>query len=391
MNITAGDGEAGEYGKLGRLKGCRWRLVPTLAALREFNAEEALRDDNDEEEDEEEDEGGKWVRAVRERGDVAGVEISFEYEKGAGGYAAYLIGPGLLPGGKDGSDGDGDGGEFTHLPLVLTRLPKPLMELLFEYLATTFDTLPVSMGVVEGGSVDEQTGGGWLAAVLEMYMEQTKGRVDKDIALSYKIPRGHGGGIKLITVGLEKGDIARFLKYGVALEQNLSQPGKKRKREDGGATKHPKGPFILAVEKYMESTMGLDARKLDLVKVACGGFVVGGGATGSDAGDKDTKELDAAGPSGRVKIFPPRKGWVRDQDDEDDDEDGRVDEHGRSGEEVAAERFVEELVKLAVRKGGSLGHGAEGVQGVVGADGNGKGKKPKAATGRVPRGRVEIS
>jgi len=305
---------------------------------------------------------GDWVKAVRERGDVAGVEVSFEYERGVGGYIAYLIGPPQK-----------DDGEFTKLPLVLTRLPKLLADVLFEYLAATFDTLALSMGVVEDtNGVDDgngETGVGWLGEMLEMYVEHTEGRVDKDIALTYRIPTGLGSGVKVITAGLEKRDISGFLNYGLALGPRVIWNGKKRKREGDGDVEQSrrKGPFLVAVEKHMESSMSLNASKLVLTKVTCGGFIIGGspsGATvvgGDRGGKKDATELETTEPSGRVKIFVPRKGRV--QGAGRGAGGGCID--GRSGEEAAVEKFMDELIQLATRKGGALrreyGHGSSDI------------------------------
>jgi len=383
VNVTRGDasldGENAEMGKLGRFKGCKWRLVPTLAALREYNVEQALREDEDDDDEEEEDMEGAWAKAVRERGDVAGVEVSFDYERGVGGYVAYLIGP---PQKED--------GEFTKLPLVLTRLPKLLVDVLFEYLAATFDTLALSMGVIEGtsgvGDGNGESGVGWLGEVLEMYVEQTKGRVDKSIALTYRIPTGVGGGVKAITVGLEKGDISGFLNYGAALGPRVTRNVKKRKREGDGDVKQlkRKGPFLLAVEKHMESTMSLDASKLVLTKVTCGGFIVGGAPSGAavangDAdGKKDTTEVEATEPSGRVKMFVSREGQINgvDGDEDQGDVDGRSEE-----EEAVVEKFMDELVQLAIRKGGIARHEyADG----GGDRGTSTGKKSKQTTGKIP-------
>lgn len=396
VNIAStGDGNANssgggaELGKLGRFKGCRWRLVPTIAALREYNAEEALRQDEDDEEEEEEERNIErgWVKAVREKKDVAGVEISFEYERGVGGYVAYLVGLSHT-----------DDSQFTNLPLALTRLPKPLTEVLLEYLGTTFDTLVIPMGVVEGrrgNSENEDDGSSnWLGGILEKYVEHMEGKVDKDIALSYKIPKGQGGGIRIITIGLEKGDIANFLSYGKGLESRGLHTLRKRKREDTVEKQDgkEKGPFILAVEKYIESSMGIDATKLVLVKVACGGFVIGGSlvpATAVDNGEggKDTSNAESMESSSRVKIFIPKKVGIQDEEDED----GNGDAEGRSKEEIIVEDFVKELIQLAIRKrGGIVGVDESGNTSITDGIGIPKGKKPKATTGRIPRGRIEI-
>ena len=383
VNVAKGDAtldeEHGEMGKLGRFKGCKWRLVPTLAALREYNIEQALRENEDDDDEEEEAMEGVWVEAIKERGDVAGVEVSFNYQRGVGGYVAYLIGP---PQNED--------GEFTKLPLVLTRLPKLLMDVLFEYLAATFDTLALSMGVVESTSMmDEEAGAGWLGEMLEMYVEQTKEWVDKDITLTYRMPPGLGSGVKVITVGLEKRDIPGFRNYGMGLVPHVTRNSKKRKREGDGDLKQSrrKGPFLLAVEKHMEGSMSLDASKLVLTKITCGGFVVGGAPSGAAVakegvdGKKDTTEIEAAESSGRVKIFVPRKRRMEGVDGSEDQ--GDVD--GRSGKEAAAEKFIDELIQLAIRKGEVVKHGYDG-----GDIGTSNGKKSKQTVGKIPRGRTEV-
>lgn len=374
--------DIGELGKLGKFKQCKWRLVPTLAALREYNAEEALKEVDDDNEDEDEPGDGNsdgsvdraWVKAVREQQDVMGVEITFNYDRGVAGYIAYIIGLSQEDLGKS--------GVFIHLPLVLTRLPKPLMKVLFDYLETTFDTLVLPMGVSNGREVGEEEGieepgAGWLEAMLEMYVEQTKRTLNKDITLTYKVPEVQSGGVKMITVGLDKGDIIAFLDYGKGLAKDLSG-NKKRKREEEGDEGEikTKGPLVLAIEKYMDSTMGMNASKLVLVKVACGGFVVGGGAA------NNSSKADAETVSGRVKLFAPRAGYVRDESDEEGE---GVDGEGRSPEEIAVEMFLASLVQLAFQKG-AIGSSKITSDKGIGASNK---KKTKSTTGRIPRGRVE--
>ena len=335
------DGEdGGDIGKLGRFKECHWRLVPTLAAFREFNVGMALRGEDDDEEG-----GGHdgWLRAVREREDVAGVAIAFEYEHGVGGYVAYLIGSRLSLQAQT-QRGNEENKDFTDLPLVLTRLPKPLMEMLFKYLATTFDALALPMGFVDDVSEDEKNAGlavGWLGERLETYLEQTKAKVDKDITLNIKIPGGNGG---MITLGLGRADVTEMMKYGTRLMQALHMNGRKRKGENEVTTK-VKGPFFLGVEKYLATAMGIEVNRIILDKVACGSFVVGGGGiSAANAANRDGAVKDKLESSGRVKIFMPRRGRIRADDDEDDDNNWSV-------EETAKEEFVDALVRLAEKKG----------------------------------------
>ncbi|KAI5806569.1 kinetochore complex Sim4 subunit Fta1-domain-containing protein, partial [Peziza echinospora] len=232
--VTVADGDnsdttaGGKLAGLGRFKACRWRLVPT-----------------------------EWQKAVREREDVAGVEITFEYERGVSGYVAYLLCPPVASPSKSTSKAE-NGSAFTQFPLLLARLPKALVEVLFEYLTVTFDTLPLPMGLIGGGENNSTYNStGWLGEMLEMYLSHQKSNGGgKDVTLVFRPPGIQG--LKTLTISI-------------------------RSTEDGDddePSKKSKGPFFTAVARYMQGTMGMDMDQLHLTKVACAGFVIGGGGGG---------------------------------------------------------------------------------------------------------------
>ena len=337
VNIGASSDGDNNLSKLGRLRGCKWRLLPTLSAHRDWIIERESWIGGEEDNDK----GGvgeDWALAAQESADVLGVEIMFDYERGGGGCVAYLLGrpPQYENGQKD------KAGAFTSLPLLLTRLPTALVDVLTGYLAQSFDTLVTPM----------EAGSGWIEGVLEKYLGEVEHRrrrgTGKDITLSFRT-QGVGTGVKIVTVGIHRGDIADFLNKGKIILAGDDTPKSKRKRDEGPAKPQTQGPFMAAVEKYMGEMMGIYPGKLRLTKVACGGFVVGGAAGQSPAvasGAKEKSETEATGSAGRVKIFPPRRHIaVDDDEDEEDEEDGDAD--GRMPEEVAVERFLDAVLQLA--------------------------------------------
>ena len=50
--------------------------------------------------------------------------------------------------------------------------------------------------------------------------------MDKDISLTYRIPTGLGSRVRVITAGLEKGDISGFLNYGTSPRMVKGEKGR---------------------------------------------------------------------------------------------------------------------------------------------------------------------
>lgn len=204
--------------------------------------------------------------------DPRGVVITLVYEKAA--YTSLLLAAPSSP----------LAGPFTSLPLLLTRLPKSLRETLLAYLAATFDTLPSPLPLDSGT----------LRNMLEAWLAADAGP-GKDVQLVFEAPVPS---LKAITITVPRGDVPRFVRRGKGLQGGEA--------EQGG-----EGPFFAALRHYASATMGLDIAVLGLMKVACGGFVLGAGAHGA---------------SGKVKVFVPRAGAA-------------------AGEGGSGERAVEGLVR----------------------------------------------
>lgn len=220
-------------GRAGRLKSVAWEALPPLG-----------RDDDDEDEDDDDDDNF----------DPQGVVITFVYEKAV--YTSLLL---AAPSPSSASP-------FTSLPLLLTRLPKSLRETLLAYLAATFDTLPSPLPLDSGA----------LKNMLEAWLAADPGP-GKDVQLVFEAPVPS---LKAITITVPRVDVARFVKRGNGLH--------KAAEEQGG-----EGPFFTALRCYAGTAMGLDIAALGVMKVACGGFVLGVGTHGA---------------AGKVKVFAPRAG-----------------------------------------------------------------------------------
>lgn len=203
--------------------------------------------------------------------DPRGVVITLVYEKAA--YTSLLLA----------APSSSLAGPFTSLPLLLTRLPKSLRETLLAYLAATFDTLPSPLPLDSGA----------LRNMLEAWLAADAGS-GKDVQLVFEAPVPS---LKAITITVPRGDVPRFVRRGKGLQGEVEQGGE--------------GPFFAALRHYASTTMGLDIAVLGVMKVACGGFVLGAGAHGT---------------SGKVKVFVPRAGAA-------------------AGEEGSGERAVEGLVR----------------------------------------------
>ncbi|KAH8155220.1 uncharacterized protein LAJ45_00229 [Morchella importuna] len=179
-----------------------------------------------------------------------GVVIEFIYENIT--YTSFLLSP--PPGRKMTPSGP-----TTLLPLLLTRLPKLLREILINYLSTTFDTLALPL------PLDSET----LKSLLESWLETTMaaggtgGRTS--IQLVFSPPPPAGTSLKAITVTVERADIEGFYRRGLKLLAT-------------GVGVN--GAFFEGLGWYMRGNMGIEVDALRLLKIACGGFVVGGGVGG---------------------------------------------------------------------------------------------------------------
>ncbi|OBT77479.1 hypothetical protein VF21_05275 [Pseudogymnoascus sp. 05NY08] len=214
-------------------------------------------------------------------GEGWGVIIEITYEKAS--YTAILLrditSPSSAPS-TSSSTTNGPEGGFTHLPLLLTRLPPPLRATLLDFLATRFDTRASAMQLSSsflkkalGGYMDALVGGGGDV-----------GGVVRDVVVSLAFPgtgAGEGGegggGLKGIDITISRDDIPNFLSRG-------------RTANTATANKTNDHPFWTSLHTYSTKHLALDLSNpsVSVVKIACGAFVIAG--------------------EGRVKISTPSEG-----------------------------------------------------------------------------------
>lgn len=193
-----------------------------------------------------------------------GVIIEITYEKAS--YTAILL--------RDinGSVDEGEGG-FTHLPLLLTRLPPPLRATLLDFLATRFDTRASPLHLPSpflkkalGGYIDVLVAGGG----------DVKTAV-RDVVISLAFPPERapggaveGGGLKIIDLTIPRDDLAGFLDRGRNTPNTTTTAN--------AAKDTPNHPLWTALRTYTTAHLALDLShpSVSVIKIACGAFVMAG-------------------------------------------------------------------------------------------------------------------
>ncbi|OBT68720.1 hypothetical protein VE03_01652 [Pseudogymnoascus sp. 23342-1-I1] len=153
-------------------------------------------------------------------------------------------------------------GEFTHLPLLLTRLPPPLRTTLLEFLATRFDTraspLHLSSAFLKkalGGYIDALTAGGG----------DVKSAV-RDVVISLAFPGAEEGGeLKSIDITIPRDDLTSFLERGRTTD--ISTAANEQEQEH---------PLWTALQIYTTTHLALSLSNpgVAVTKIACGAFVM---------------------------------------------------------------------------------------------------------------------
>ncbi|KAL0638203.1 hypothetical protein Q9L58_002819 [Maublancomyces gigas] len=195
-----------------------------------------------------------------------GIVITFVYEKSV--YTSLLLLSHLV---APATEVD----EFTSLPLLLTRLPKSLRATLLSYLASTFDTLPLPLPL-DSGTLKKLLEA-WLECTFSDDDKSSSGGVGKDIQIVFSAPVAS---LKAITITVPRADVGGFFHRG-------------KRMVAAGEGEEGEGAFFGALRHYTRAVMGLDIAVLGVMKIACGGFVLGVGASETAA---------------KVKVFPPRAG-----------------------------------------------------------------------------------
>ena len=204
-----------------------------------------------------------------------GVIIEIVYEKAA--YTAILLRDINAPGNTTVNSDE----QFTHLPLLLTRLPPPLRATLLDFLATRFDTRASALHLPSpflkralGGYIDALVAGGG----------DVRGAV-RDVVISLAVPGAEGGGeLKSIDITISRDDIDGFLERGRSSTPSTTTTNT--------AAAHPEHehPLWTALQAYINTHLALDlaSPQVAVVKIACGAFVIAA--------------------EGRVKISAPGEG-----------------------------------------------------------------------------------
>lgn len=229
---------------------------------------------------------------------------------------------------------------FSHLPLLLLRMPPPLRAVICGFLSRTFDCRISSLGLgtrslvsaLEGWLSERKAHGALVKDVvvtLGFYGPTVTARKTKtkqvDTAAKADDPTDDDEreaetkkavGLKAIDIIIPYADLRKFVRAGRAYEaawkrSNDEDPYNSRKRRHLAGNKDEEGwawrqreqreqlpqPFVESLAQYVRSHLALDLfhPAVRIVKIACGGFVMS---------------------EGRIKIFgvPPSRGG--------EDEDG---------------------------------------------------------------------
>lgn len=195
--------------------------------------------------------------------DVRGIQVELEYETAT--YAALMLQN------RD-SKPDPPIGKLC-LPLLLTRMPISLREVLLEYLATTFDTrveaIKLSSGFI-GGALDR-----YLQTISRSGSRHLQ-KVVKDIHLTFGFKAPIAPSLRSLDITIRREDVLQFLKRGKSSKTRDpgSKDGRKRKRGDN---MEANGPFMIALFEYLREHLAMDVshEAVFISKLSCGAFVLG--------------------------------------------------------------------------------------------------------------------
>lgn len=268
VRVGIGGNDEG-LGRAGVLQDCRWTLLGNERAWAE------------------QDGGGGVYEADDVRVDeIAGVLAEIQYEKST--YTAVMLRSWQE---KEAVTDEG----FTHLPLLMTRMPAPLRETFLDYLSTTFDTRPSPIKLSSA----------FLTSSLENYLQDLTSGGDrlqsstnlttivKDIQLTLVFSPPVAPSLKSLEITISQDDILRFITRGKKLVQHQQTPEDTtllRKRKFSSIENQDLarlGPFTAALSRYTNAhlAMPLTHSDISISKIACGIFVLGA--------------------EGKVKIFAP--------------------------------------------------------------------------------------
>lgn len=287
--------------KAGALRACRWLTIPTWSYWNGSGSASAEQEDPSLEELEDPD---RLFQQQQEEPIAAenalGILVILDYENVT--YkAALLAGPdGYSEHDEDvGRKGKGKGkrgGESTHLPLLMTRLPNSLRQTFISFLSTNFDTYCSLLRLPSS----------FLCATLEAYIAElislgddlqsssstTTSRtilqdVMKEMQLTLSFSTSIAPALRSMDVNLPRESLASFV---IDVSKSRSNRTTKKLVQDQDQDQ-PSTPFLPSLSSYLDKhlAMQLDLQDLArhdsqananehvrLTKIACGAFVLGG-------------------------------------------------------------------------------------------------------------------
>ncbi|TKA81978.1 hypothetical protein B0A49_00473 [Cryomyces minteri] len=243
----------------GSLQDCTWRLLGDSASWEVEHRQGQEEDDS-------------GVDAAQVTADNArGIHIQLHYEKST--YTAMLL---RHPSTKSAWSSK----EFTSFPLLLTRMPTPLRELILEYLTTTFDThvSPMRLRSDFLSTSLEQLLGHFPSAQSTQRASSVVKAVQIQLAFPSAAPL-----LKNLDITLSADDVARFVQHG----ERLQAANSNTQQQEFASRPSVHGPFTAALSHYLHAHLALSFSHpgVRISKIACGAF--------------------ALSADGKMKIFPP--------------------------------------------------------------------------------------
>ncbi len=248
------------------LKECRWTVLEDEQAWTNARKRQLV--------DEVSDDTPRTAPAAVDAGKAKGILVEIVCEKIT--YQAILL---CDPQSVTAENDDG----FSHLPLLLTRMPNTLRTTFLDYLASNFDTRISQMKLPAN----------FLPTALERFFTDLvvdKDRLQRseiiksivgDVQITFKFSESVTPLLKTFDFDIPKADLPLFLSAGqklLAKSQSAAvTAGRKRKRNSIESGKHEHGPFHTALSSYLTSHMALDLSHpgITISKIACGAFVLG--------------------------------------------------------------------------------------------------------------------
>lgn len=173
---------------------------------------------------------------------------------------------------------DADAEENGNYPLLLMRMPRAAKEAFKGYFERTFDCYLSPMNIPSLS----------IKTMLETYMETKVGYArqlgkDSEVLSKADVQVNFSGGpaapyMRAFNVTLAADDVPTLWDKGVEIcnEKKKQTKGKRKRNANDDDDDDDKAAYLFnALREYFRHTMSLETDKLDVVKIACGGFVIG--------------------------------------------------------------------------------------------------------------------